>query len=69
MHTVTHVKFSLGASEVGGLDGNSATVQLSEGRCIVGDLSSRLDLGNRWDWLLCLEVRWRRTSVDTRSPV
>merc|ERR1712187_737206 len=36
--------------------GNPATAMLSEGRCQVADLSSNLDFGNRWDWIISLEV-------------
>lgn len=40
----------------GGFDGNPSTVQISEGRCLHADLSSKLDLGTRWAWVLSLEV-------------
>jgi len=40
----------------GGFDGNPSTRELTEGRCQQIDLSSELDLGTRWDWLLSLEV-------------
>ena len=40
----------------GGFDGNPATSEISEGRCIHQDLSQTLDLGIRWDWVLTLEV-------------
>lgn len=40
----------------GGFDGNPATSQLTEGRCLQADLSHELDLGTRWHWVLSLEV-------------
>jgi len=40
----------------GGFDGNPSTPQISEGRCLHADLSSQLDLGARWGWVLSLEV-------------
>merc|ERR1712070_844723 len=40
----------------GGFDGNPMTMQISEGRCLHADLSSRIDLGTRWGWALSLEV-------------
>lgn len=41
---------------VGGFDGNPATAKLSAGRCQVADLSTSLDFGTRWDWIMSLEV-------------
>jgi len=40
----------------GGFDGNPATWEITEGRCLQADLSKNLDLGTRWDWVLSLEV-------------
>jgi len=40
----------------GGFDGNPSTASLSQGRCQVADLSSALDFGTSWDWVLSLEV-------------
>ncbi|CAK8996436.1 Uncharacterized protein SCF082_LOCUS4790 [Durusdinium trenchii] len=40
----------------GGFDGNPATWEITEGRCLQADLSRDLDLGTRWDWVLSLEV-------------
>ncbi|CAL1151345.1 unnamed protein product [Cladocopium goreaui] len=40
----------------GGFDGNPATWDITEGRCLQADLSRDLDLGTRWDWVLSLEV-------------
>ncbi|CAJ1436164.1 unnamed protein product, partial [Effrenium voratum] len=40
----------------GGFDGNPATWEITDGRCLQADLSRHLDLGTRWDWVLSLEV-------------
>ncbi|CAE8607551.1 unnamed protein product [Polarella glacialis] len=40
----------------GGFDGNPATGEITEGRCLQADLSRELDLGTRWHWVLSLEV-------------
>lgn len=40
----------------GGFDGNPATWEITDGRCLQADLSKDLDLGTRWDWVLSLEV-------------
>lgn len=40
----------------GGVDGNPDTITLSNGRCTVGDLSKKLDLGFRYDAVMSFEV-------------
>lgn len=40
----------------GGFDGNPATAEISDGRCQTADLSRKLDMGTRWDWVISLEV-------------
>ncbi|CAD7968765.1 unnamed protein product [Amoebophrya sp. A25] len=42
--------------QAGGVDGNPDTVELSQGRCAVADLSKRLELGFAYDAVLSLEV-------------
>ncbi|CAD7938582.1 unnamed protein product [Amoebophrya sp. A120] len=39
-----------------GVDGNPDTVEITDGRCTVGDLSKKLDLGFRFDVVMSLEV-------------
>eukprot|EP00928_Gymnodinium_smaydae_P035420 TRINITY_DN2492_c0_g2_i2.p1 TRINITY_DN2492_c0_g2~~TRINITY_DN2492_c0_g2_i2.p1 ORF type:complete len:171 (-),score=18.05 TRINITY_DN2492_c0_g2_i2:71-583(-) len=48
--------FRAAGLRAGGFDGNPSTAVLSGGRCQVADLSSTLDFGTRWDWVMSLEV-------------
>lgn len=40
----------------GCFDGNRAVREVSQGRCLQADLSEEHDLGQRWDWVMSIEV-------------
>ena len=45
-----------GQLRAGCFDGNPSVRKVSERRCLQADLSEAQDLGQRWDWVMSIEV-------------